>query len=228
MSDFTLDDIYVYIFSWKHVTNNAVALYQKISPYFPRTTLINCDENSRDLPISASNIIQLDDRYYYGGQFHTAINNTPPGKILACVVGDVSPDADWAGIARNAVVAFNRKDIGIYAPNVYYTYWTLRGANIAGELFDVENTDCTCWFLHPILTDSFRSLDYFGLSNFGWGIDKIYCGGARAAGLHVARDYSKLVTQPKGTAYSEREAGIQMQALIAAHDALRDNTNKSQ
>lgn len=220
MATFTVEDIYVYIFSWKHVTENAVALYNNISPHFPRTTLINCDENSPDLPIPVDRIIQLDDRYYYGGQFHTAINSVPPGKILACIVGDVSPDADWAGLATRAVAAFNRGDIGVYAPNVYYTYWTSRGAHIADELFDVQNTDCTCWFLHPSLVERFRPLDYFSLSNFGWGIDKIFCGGARAAGLHVARDYSMMVTQPKGTAYSEREANIQMQALMAAHDAL--------
>jgi hypothetical protein len=226
MPPITIDDIYVYIFSWKHVTANAQELFARVSAHFPQTYLINCDENT---PIPGAHVIQRDDSYYYGGQFNTALHHMPNdgGKILSCIVGDVSPEADWARIAENAVAAFNRGDVGIYAPDVYYTYWVAHGPQIADTLYEVENTDCTCWFLSPALTTPLRALDYFALSNYGWGIDKIFCGEARAAGLHVARDYSVRVTQPKGTAYSERTALIQMNELMAAYNALRSTPNIS-
>lgn len=226
-SSFTLDDIYVYIFSWKRVTGNALRLYEAVSPHFPHTYFINCDEHMRITSISGENVIQLDDRYYYGGQFQTAIRHAPRGKIVACIVGDVSPEADWARISTNSVAAFNLGSIGIYAPDVYYTYWTMRQAHIVGDLYEVENPDCTCWFVHPVLIDALRSLEYFSLSNIGWGIDTIHCTEARARRLHVARDYSVKVTQPKGTSYNQTFANLQMHLLTAAYNALRSKTNKS-
>lgn len=218
---FTIDDIYVYIFSWKHVTSNARAIFKHVAEHFPHTYFINCDEHTPITDISPSSVIQLDDRYYYGGQFNTAINHLPPGKILACIVGDVTPDADWARIAQNAVDGFNTENLGIYAPNVYFTPWTTRGEHINKELYDVENTDCTCWFLHPRLVENLRHLDYFGISNLGWGIDIIFIKEARECGLKVARDYSVLVKQPKGTNYNLTIADKQMNRMIVEHAKLK-------
>lgn len=226
-SSYSLDDIYVYIFSWKYVTGNALRLYESVSPHFPNTFFINCDENASSLPIESDRLIQLDDRYYYGGQFHTAINNIPKGKILACIVGDVSPEADWANIAAKSIHYLNRGDIGIYAPNVNRTSWVKRYNKIIDELYDVENTDCTCWFIHPLIVDNLSVLNYFSISNLGWGIDIIYCKDAISQKLHVARDYSVIVMQPCGTGYSSETATRQMHAIISAYNALIDNTNKS-
>lgn len=222
---FTIDDIYVHIFSWKHVTANALELYRRVAPHFPQTFFINCDENTPIAPetISGDRVLQLDDRYYYGGQFNTALKNTPEGKILACIVGDVEPAADWAAIAARAVAAFNAHPIGIYAPNVDYTWWTMRNAHIAGDLYEVPNTDCTCWFLHPKLTGRLRIFDYYLLSNLGWGIDAMYCKEAVKRRMHIARDYGVMVRQPRGTAYDQTKARSQMQLLMTLYGALADS-----
>ena len=219
---FTIDDIYIYIFSWKHVTSNARALYHSIAPHFPQTFFINCDENITITDISADRIIQKDDSYYYGGQFYTALHHMPPGKILACVVGDVEPIADWAQIAINAVDAFNTESAGIYAPNVYFTSWTKRASpiNLEKELYSVINTDCTCWFMHPMLTANLSCFDYYKICNLGWGIDHIFCEEAVRSHLYVARDYRVLVKQPKGTAYNQTHASVEMHAIRRAYKEL--------
>jgi hypothetical protein len=219
---FTIDDCYVYVFSWKHVTANARALYHSISHHFPQTFFINCDEHTPITDIPATHVIQRDDSYYYGGQFYTALQHMPKGKILACVVGDVEPRADWAQIARNTVDAFNTEAAGIYAPNVYFTAWTGRGPAINAEkqLYSVVNTDCTCWFLHPSLTEKLRCFNYYTLCNLGWGIDHIFCEEATYNRLHVARDYRVLVQQPKGTAYNQHTARIEMDVIRKAYKEL--------
>ena len=218
----SIEDIYVYIFSWKKVTPNAVALWKAISPHFPHTHFINCDETvpAESLDVSTDRILQLDDSYYYGGQFETALKATPPDKILACVVGDVDPSADWGSIATKAVAAFNTGPVGVYAPNVYYTWHTAKGTHHWGDLYDVPNTDCTCWFIHPDALRILRRIPLFATSNLGWGIDHICIKEARRQGLLVARDYSTLVRQPQGTAYSNQLAGKQMHILLGLYGAI--------
>jgi hypothetical protein len=212
-----INDIYTYIFSWRKVTENAVALHRQITGAgVPNVTLINCDENQRELGVTP--VIQLDDSYYYGGQFAEAVRACPQDSILCCIVGDVSPDADWATIYKNAVAAFNRGDVGIYAPNVDYTWHMECGAAISDTLFRVPNTDCTCWFLSPATMSRIRDVDYRRFSNLGWGIDTLCIEETAHHGLLTVRDYSVLVRQPKGTAYNQQKARQQMMLLLRYYE----------
>jgi len=215
----TLNDIHVYIFSWKKVTANATALYKAVAPVFPHTTFINCDENVT-MPADISTI-QRDDSFYYGKQFETAIHHAPADAYVACIVGDVNPIADWPLIATNTIAALTTDRFGILAPNVDYTWHTARAGitPIMKNIFTVPNTDCTCWFLHPKVLHKLRQLPIGSLCNLGWGIDKIAITESFKQRLLVARDYDTLVHQPKGTAYDQIVAREQMAALIAAYMA---------
>jgi hypothetical protein len=68
---YTLNDLSVYIFNWKKVTENSLQLYKKISDIVKDTTLINCDEHFK--PKNKVKHVQLDDSYYYGSQYDVAI-----------------------------------------------------------------------------------------------------------------------------------------------------------
>jgi hypothetical protein len=213
----TVEDIHVYIFSWKKVTANATALYRAIGSVFPNTTFINCDETVT-MP-SDIRTIQCDDSFYYGRQFDTAIQHAPVGAHVGCIVGDVDPVADWAQIATTMVAAFNKGTYGIIAPNVDYTWHVARAALIEKNIYAVPNTDCTCWFLHPKIVNTLRSLDIGSISNLGWGIDTIAIWESLKNRLYVGRDYDTLVRQPKGTAYNTAAARVQMNALVQAYKA---------
>lgn len=217
---FSIDDIFVYIFSWKKVTSSALDLYKQVHAAFPNVYFINCDETITIRDISSSHVIQLNDDYYYGGQFEKAIQHCPSGKILGCIVGDVSPDADWSKIASTMLSGLNSNKIGICAPNVDYTWHTARGSHLWDEFYTVPNTDCTCWFIHPTIADKLRKIPYYALSNLGWGIDSIFIKQSLKEKLYVARDYSTLVRQPKGTAYNETKAREQMNILIYIYNQL--------
>lgn len=42
----------------------------------------------------------------------------PAGKILAYVIGDVNPCAEWVYIAANCIDVFNTENAGVYALNI--------------------------------------------------------------------------------------------------------------
>lgn len=182
---FSIDDIYVYILNWKKVTANGRILQKKITPIVKNTFVINCDENS----VFDSNCIQLDDSHYYGSQHDHAIKHVPDGAILCIIVGDNIPGVNFQKLFQKALVAFNTLKIGVYAPNDIRSPHNRRGACVSGTLYDVPNTDCGFWFIHPAIVARLRSIDY-NISKYGWGIDIITIKEARKQGRLVLRDYS--------------------------------------
>lgn len=181
----TIQDISVYILNWKKVTSNCRILQEKITPIVNNTYVINCDEYS----VFEHNCIQLDDSHYYGSQHDHAIKHVPEGAILCIIVGDNIPNNDFTDIFQKAVAAFNTHNIGVYSPNDKRSPHNQRGACIDGTLYDVPNTDCGFWFIHPAVVDRLRNIDY-SISKYGWGIDVITIKEARKQGRLVLRDYS--------------------------------------
>jgi hypothetical protein len=209
-------EIHTFIFSWKKVTENALKLYEKASSISP-TTFINCDENVRVVV----NNIQLDDSYYYGGQFEAAIKAVPDGAALCCIVGDVSPEASsWLAIYEKAKEALSTGYVGVYAPNVDYTWHTSKGRQVGNTLWEVPNTDCTFWFIDAGVVRALRKIPYRLLSNLGWGIDTVVNKESARQGKLVVRDYSELVRQPEGTAYNKDKANAQMRLLIDYYNSM--------
>jgi hypothetical protein len=222
---FSIDDIYLYIFCWNKVVDNSCQLYTEISVVCPNTTIINCDEK-KPLDPDKYRSIQLDDSYYYGGQFETAIKATPTGRVFACITGDVLPGANWQEIMENTLKYMNRGDVGIIAPNISVTYWNKRQNHIIDELWAVENTDCTFWFINPVIVSELRNLQYKTLSNYGWGIDRIFISESKLKNMLVVRDYSQIIHQPPGTGYNLKEADVQMYKLINSYNEYKEqNTN---
>jgi hypothetical protein len=187
---FTIDDIYVYILNWKKVTANARILQEQITPIVKNTYVINCDEHS----VFDRNCIQLDDSHYYGSQHDHAIKHVPEGAILCIIVGDNIPGNNFEEIFQKAVVAFNTLEIGVYSPNDKRSPHRGRGALLKDALYDVPNTDCGFWFIHPAVVARLRSIDY-NISKYGWGIDVITIKEARKQGRRVLRDYSVSTDQ---------------------------------
>jgi len=214
-----MEDIYVYVFSWKHVTENAIRIYKAVNKAFPNTIFVNCDENYR--PDADIRTIQCDDTYYYGKQFEKALQETPADKIIGFIVGDISPDSCWDMIAQSVVKAFATNKVGVYAPNVDYTSHTDPGTLAWDTLHDVYNTDCACWFLDPRISATYRKLPIAQSSMYGWGIDTIARFECTRYNLIMARDYKFTITQPQGTGYNRMFAMIQMGQLLRKYHIYR-------
>jgi len=184
---FTLNDISVYIYNWKKVSNNSLTLHNNIIPIIKNTFIINCDENFK--LNNNINSIQLDDSHYFGSQYNHSIKHVKKGSIFCIIVGDNIPNNDFNKIFNNALNAFNNYNIGIYSPNDKRSQHKTKLNNINENLFNVINTDCGFWFIHPQIVNKMRSIDYT-ISKYGWGIDIITIKEAKKQNLLVIRDYS--------------------------------------
>ena len=120
----------------------------------------------------------------------------------------------WKSIINNMLKAFSTKKIGIYAPNVEFTAHITKGKHLWDSLYEVPNTDCTCWFIHPDIVAKLKNIQYHQLSNYGWGIDIIFIEQCKKYNLVAARDYDLMVYQPQYTGYNIEIASIQMKELI--------------
>jgi hypothetical protein len=208
---FDFSKISVYIFNWKKVTENTIKLYEKISLIIPETTIINCDENH--IFDSSVKHIQLDDNYYYGGQYDKAIKDVKSGNIFCVIVGDNIVENSFLELFNSAIFAFNNYKIGVYSPNDKRTSHKKRNKLVDRNLYDVDNTDCGFWFIHPSLVEKLRNINY-NVSKYGWGIDKNTIAEARKSGLLVLRDYSVETDQINyNTGYNSQDARVGMRML---------------
>jgi hypothetical protein len=216
---FTLDDIYVYILNWKKVSVNGLKLYQNIAPIINNTIMINCDEYmplTDDIPH-----IQLDDSHFYGSQFNHAIKHVKDGAIMCVIVGDNISDNDFEKIFQNALDAYNNFHTGVYSPNDKRTAHQGRNECFNGDLYNVPNTDCGFWFIHPNIVRRLRVLD-FTASKYGWGSDTVVMAEARKQKLLVLRDYSVETDQlDHSVGYNGERAAAGQQVLEKLYSKLK-------
>lgn len=189
---YSVENIHVYIFNWKKVSHNSMLLYEKIKNYVKHITIINSDENF----IIHEDIrhIQLDDSHYYGSQYQHAIQDIQSNHIFCVIVGDNISDNNFKIIFDKAINAFNNNKIGVYAPNDKRSPHKRQLEHIHGALYNVVNTDCGFWFIHPIIVSHMKKLDY-SISKYGWGIDLLTISETRKKNFFVARDYSVSTDQ---------------------------------
>jgi hypothetical protein len=212
---YSFDRIAVYIFNWKKVTENSLKLYEKIKPIISDTTIINCDETR---PID--NSIQLDDSHYYGSQYNQAIKHATPGKIFCVIVGDNIPNNNFELIFKSALDAFNSRNVGIYGiDDKRSSHKGIIGRH-TDNLFDVANTDCGFWFIHPDIVSKLKHIDY-SVSTYGWWIDVLTIKYAREHKFLVLRDYSVTTDQLDHTrGYNNQDAMKLTSGLISQFNSI--------
>lgn len=214
MQKYTRDSIQLYIFNWKKVNENSIKLYNNAIKHIKNVKIINCDENYKfDKHI---NRIELNDSYYYGGQYNTAIKDVGSDKILGIIVGD-TVDVNFEQLFINMLDTFNTYDTGIYTINDKRSPHKkiLGTVNEAKKLKLVLNTDCGIWFINPLIHQRLKNIDYHTMSHLGWGIDIITIKECNKQKKLVIRDYSLECDQIDHTMnYNGREATKQMNKLF--------------
>ncbi len=216
---YTADDIYVYVFSWKRVTPNALALYEEISLIFPHVYFINCDEHT-DVghKVPRDKLIQLDDGHYFGGQFEAAMRHCPSDKIYANVVGDVPAGSiDWEALLKSALYAMNTHNAGVFGPQAP-NHPTL-GTHLGGDYYEVANTDETIWFITPDVWAPYKNFSYKTHSHFGYGIDTFFCGRTAKLNKKTVRDNSITVPSDNIKGYDNGTAMAQMRTFLSEIEA---------
>jgi len=194
-------------------------LYDRISPIIRDTTIINCDEKWQ--PASGIKHIQLDNAHYYGSQYNQAINNIRTGQIMCIIVGDNIPNINYYHLFMSAIHTFNTSNVGVYAPYDKRSHYQSKRDYFRDNIYNVDNTDCGFWFIHPQLVDNLKHIDYT-ISKYGWAIDIITIREALTREMLVLRDYSHETDQLDHSCGYDRDlAQEQSNLLLQLYDQLR-------
>lgn len=180
-----------FIFTWNQFVPNAINIESKISKY-GKTTVINSNVNEK-----RNHWINLNDGYF-AEQWNTLVNNIEPDTDF---VFHIQSDA----VVENFDVLYSRfheitskYDVGIYAPNVDYTWhkYNIDLLNkIEDNIFEVPNTDCTCWFINTKITKNKIIYD-LNTNIIGYGVDWYYSAECLLQNKYILRDYTIKVNHP--------------------------------
>ena len=210
---FNFKDIHIYLLNWSKVTHNTIKLLDSIHAITKNVWVVNSDEN-----YTFDKQIKLDDSHYYGSQFNHAIKHVQKSKIFCVIVGDTTMN-DFTQLYNNALDTFNAYDVGVYAPNdKRTTHNEITPFN--GTLFNIKNTDCGFWFIHPFIVNKMRLINYT-ISRFGWGIDKIFMKESIKNNKLILRNYADDVDQLNhDTNYNTKLAKQSGNKIVELYDQL--------
>ena len=141
---------------------------------------------------------------------------------------------DWPGLVQKCQEAYaTTHDLGLWAPLVYWTPWTLSRTSLERTKNHVAHrvsmVDGIVWALGAKTVHRMRELDY-SINPLGRGIDLAAASFAMAHGLPVVVDSSVRVKHPRGSGYSEAEANNQLRVFLnqldsaekLAHEAIQN------
>jgi len=152
---------------------------------------------------------------YFAGQWQRAVDGFD-GDVLFHVQADAA-SPHFARILARGLDAMQRHGAGVYAPNVDYTSWTYdrrKLRRVDDDLYEVPQTDCTCWAISREVLEHVPRVDP-QQNKFGWGIDFLVTGAARARQRLTLRDYRYTVDHPwRGSGYDIEAAGIQVLQML--------------
>jgi hypothetical protein len=167
-----------------------------------------------DVPIDV-----IDPQSYYGGKFDHAVAATD-GDVLGILTCDCTvPDVPLLA-ARAREVFTGRPQVGIWAPDVAWTYWRFDRQDLRAVddgLYEVPLTDSTCWFVRREVLARLCPLDVPS-PFYGWGIDTVASYLARQQGKLVVRDYTLKVDHPRDRSYDSDAAHRQVAQFYAQHE----------
>jgi len=212
INEYKLEDISVYIFNWKKVSQNSVELVKNIKKYTDDVTVINCDESFKFE--DSVKTIQLDDSHYYGSQYEHAILDVKENKIFCAIVGDNISENNFEKIFMNAIEMFNKYKVGVYAPHDKRSYHKIITEMVEENVYHIENTDCGFWFINPEILKKIKKLNYGNLTPFGWGVDLVTIRESKRLGFIVIRDYRVETDQLDYTTNYDADRAANGQSLL--------------
>lgn len=189
-----------FIFTWNQFVSNAIDIESKISKY-GKTTVINSNVNE-----NRDHWINLNDGYF-AEQWSTLISNIDDDTDYIFHIQSDASVHDFEKLYSRFFEIVSKYDVGIYAPNVDYT-WHKYNVDLLNKIennvFEVPNTDCTCWFINTQITKKYISdLD---LNIYGYGIDWYYSAECMLQNKKILRDYTIKIDHPHNKNYNNDKA----------------------
>ena len=210
--------IHAIIFCWPGQERNTFDLVQQLLPLVECLTVI--DASLQILPRGQQcEWVKVNTNYYYGMKFYTALS-VFKGDILLQIQADAASN-DWAQLVSRCREAFLNKAMGVWAPDVDYTFWTTPLVRLMPTtkpgVIQVTQTDCIVWAMSRCIVERMQQFDYHH-NHLGWGIDTAAIAYAYANKYWVVRDITLRVLHPRGSGYDRQEAVAQMNRFLSQLD----------
>lgn len=201
------------IFNWRGHERRAAALEQQFRALCP-VRVVNSESAAESRHPHWDHV---GEDAYFTAQWQRAVQRFD-GDVLFHVQADAS-SPHFRQMLERCRDAMQRLGCGVYAPNVDYTAWVYDRARlqrVEGHYYEVPQTDCTCWAISRQVLEAAPPVDP-SANRFGWGIDFLTIGAARALDLRVLRDYRYTVNHPwRGAGYDTSAADVEARAVFAA------------
>jgi len=208
--------IHAAIISWEGHHDKAHAIAAALVGHVEKLSIIYSNRLGHS-ESGAGNWIQIDDSAFFGRKFKVALATHQDEDFLIQIQADASYD-DWGNvIALLREAANTRPQLGVWAPNIDWCFWTENNTVISPisrtTLCHVTHTDAIVWAFSREIVTRMHELDY-SINNLGWGIDIFATCCAASRGLDVLRDQSICVRHERGSGYGHDEARVQMDAFF--------------
>lgn len=190
-----------FVFTWNQFVPNAVNIESKIQKY-GKTIVINSNINEK-----RDRWINLNDAYF-SEQWNTLISNIDSDTDFIFHIQSDANVNDFDKLYSRFYEITSKYDVGIYSPNVDYTYHKYNTNllnKIEDDIYEVLNTDCTCWFINTKITN--KKIIFNPITNaFGYGADWYYSTECILQNKYILRDYSIKVDHPNHKNYDGYKA----------------------
>jgi hypothetical protein len=212
-----LKTLHAFIICWTGKEDNVEAIARSIVGVADQVTVIYStqDESERS---GSGEWVQVPNEWFYGRKFRRTLELST-ADITLQIQGDVSC-SDWKTlIERCRHVYETTPALGVWAPEVNYTWWDTEAVGILHvdaekQLTSVSNTDGIIWSFSGPVRERLSQLGY-DMNNLGWGMECAAIAHAYTNNMLVVRDMTTQVVHPVGTGYSRDEANRQMDAFLA-------------
>ncbi len=202
-----------FVFNWVGHERRATELERIIGAVCP-VTVINSESSAE---ARHPGWCHIGEDAYFTAQWNAALERFD-ADVMLHVQADAS-SRDFPQIVERCRHAMENLNCGVYAPNVDYTPWVFhrnRLQRVEPDLYEVPQTDCTCWAISREVLDDAPRLDP-AQNKYGWGIDFLVIATARRLQRRVLRDYRFKVDHVwRGSGYDLAAAGAQIEATMAA------------
>lgn len=209
-------NVQVIVLSWPGVEENAFQIESSLRQIPANVAVIHSLTGVSKFS-APDNWIVLPDGSYYGIKFEESLNLCRQ-PIMLHIQADAT-STDWVATVESCAKAFSESpDLGLWAPLVDYTPWTLARTTLEKKPRVGQNRvsmiDGIVWAIgHEVLT-RLRQLDYQS-NPLGRGIELAAAAMCHSWNLEVVVDSRLRVEHPRGSGYSETEAAIQLEIFLS-------------
>ena len=205
-------NFHVFIFNWSRHHNNALKHEEELKRHGIKVTVINSSSVYHE-----KHWYKLDDGYF-AEQWNTLLKlRNRESDFIIHIQADAHFEQNIQFIKKLDTLASKNKNIGIYAPNVDFTYHRYHFKNSVQpfhNVYSVPNTDCTYWAINNKLLGFADQLFDINQNFFGFGCDWYYSAVARDQSMMVLRDYNFTVDHEHSTGYDINKALEQLDEWI--------------